>query len=302
MQAVDSVATHNETPERLLQRLEWRVLKRIDGRIQGDFRTLLYGNGIDVADLREYQAGDDVRHIDWNVTARMDTPYVRTYLEDRELTAWLLLDRSASMGFGPTDRTKGAVLNDLAIALARLLVRGGNTVGAILYDTTVEQVIEPRSGRNQVLRLTRALQQPTRSAGEATDLSGLLRAAHGSIRRRSLVMVISDFVSQPGWEKPLLALSQRHEVVALRLHDPRETELPDAGWLVVQDAETGELLSVDTSDRAFRERFASLAAQQSADIMAAAQRAKTDLHHVSTADDLVESLVRIASRRKMLRS
>ena len=286
------------SPERVLQRLEWKVLKRLDGRIQGDYRTLLYGSGIDVADLREYQAGDDVRHIDWNVTARMDTPYVRTYLEDRELTAWLLLDRSASMSFGPTDRPKGAVLIELAAALARLLVRGGNSVGAILYDNTVEQTIEPRSGRNHVLRLTRELMKPTVSTGAATDLAGLLVAAHRTIKRRSLVIVISDFVSQPGWERPLLTLGERHEVIALKLHDPRESELPDAGWLVVEDAETGELLSVDTSDPEFRRRFADVARQQSDDIAAAASQAGVDLHDVSTEDDLVATLVRIAHRRK----
>jgi uncharacterized protein (DUF58 family) len=290
------------TPERVLQRLEWRVLKRLDGRIQGDYRTLLYGSGIDVADLREYTPGDDVRHIDWNVTARMDTPYVRTYLEDREVTAWLLLDRSASMGFGPSDRPKEAVLTDLATSLARLLVRGGNAVGAILYDNAVEQTIEPRSGRNHVLRLTRALMKPAAPAGSATDLSGLLVAAHRTIKRRSLVIVISDFVSQPGWERPLLMLSQRHEVIALRLHDPRESELPDAGWLVVEDAETGELLSVDTSDPEFRRRFAEVARNQADEIAAAAKRARADLHEVSTADDLVATLVQIAARRKGRRS
>jgi uncharacterized protein (DUF58 family) len=289
------------TPNRevtLLQRLEFQVLKRLDGRIQGNYRTLLYGSGIDVADLREYQAGDDVRHIDWNVTARMDTPYVRTYLEDRELTAWLLLDRSPSMGFGPTERPKEQVLNELAISLARLLVRSGNLVGAMLFNATVEQTIPARSGRNHVLRLSQQLLKPSPNAGTATNLGSLLRTAHQSIKRRSLVIVISDFVSEPGWEKQLLLLSQRHEVVALRLHDQRETDLPDAGLIVVQDAETGELLSVDTSDAGFRQRFRAAALQQQAEIESAARRAGVELQSVSTEDDLVDALVRIASRRK----
>jgi uncharacterized protein (DUF58 family) len=286
------------TPERVLQRLEFQVLRRLDGRLQGDYRTLLYGSGIDVADLREYEAGDDVRHIDWNVTARMDTPYVRTYLEDRELTAWLLLDRSASMAFGPTDRPKEVVLTELATALARILVRGSNLVGALLFNNAVEQTIQPRSGRNHVLRLTSALLKPAAAAGSATNLTDLFVAAHRGIRRRSLVIVISDFVSEPGWERALQLLAQRHEVIALRLYDPRESELPDAGLIVVEDAETGELLSVDTSDQAFRQRFHEAAQQRDAAILAAARRAHVDMHDVSTEDDLVKVLVRVAEHRK----
>ncbi len=285
----------------VLQRLEWHVLKRLDGRVQGDYRTLLYGSGIDVADLREYQAGDDVRHLDWNVTARMDTPYVRTYLEDRELTAWLLLDRSASMGFGPTDRPKELVLTELAISLARLLSRGGNLVGAMLFNNTVEQTLQPRTGRNHVLRLTKELLKPAVNTGTSTDLSNLLRIAQQSIKRRSVVIVISDFVSEPGWEKPLLTLSQRHEVIALQLRDPRETDLPDAGLIVVQDAETGELLSVDTSDVEFRQRFRAAADAQQAGIAASAKRAGVDLHTISTEDDLVQALIRVATSRKQRR-
>src|SRR5262245_21629195 len=128
------------TPEQVLRRLDWRVIRRLDGLLQGDYRTLFYGSGIDFADLREYEPGDDVRHIDWNVTARTTTPYVRQYLADRELSAWLLLDRSASMGFGGMERTKEMVLTDLVATLARLLTRGGNRVGAILYENAVDRI------------------------------------------------------------------------------------------------------------------------------------------------------------------
>ena len=154
------MSTRVETPERLLRRLEWQVIRRLDGRLQGNYRTIFRGVGTDFRDLREYEPGDDVRHIDWNVTARMDTPFVRQYTEDRELTAWLLLDRSPSMGFGPIDRPKELVLTELATTFARLLTRGGNRVGAILFDNEVESTIPPRSGRNQVLALTRSLLQP----------------------------------------------------------------------------------------------------------------------------------------------
>ena len=291
-------SSHPTTPEGVLRRLEWRVVRRLDGRIQGDYRTLLHGAGIDVAGMREYEPGDDVRHIDWNVTARMDTPVIRTYHEDRELTAWLLLDRSASMAFGPIDRPKGLVLTELATSLARLLSRGGNRVGAILYNNSVEQTIPPRTGRNHVLHLTRELLRPPEPTGTSTDLAGLVIAGSRTIKRRSLVILISDFISVPGWERPLSLLSQRHEVVAIRLFDPREHELPDAGWIVVEDAETGELLSVDSSDQAFRRRFRQGAREREQATMAAARHARVDVYTVSTEDDLVSALVRIVELRR----
>ncbi len=169
-----------QTPEQLLHRLEWQVIRRLDGILQGSYRTVFRGIGTDFLDLREYEPGDDVRHIDWNVTARMDTPFVREYTEDRELTAWLLLDRSPSMGFGPIERPKEVVLCELATTFARLLTRGGNRVGAILFDDDVEELLPPRSSRNQVLALTRSLlRPPPPTNGAVTDLSAAARAGAG---------------------------------------------------------------------------------------------------------------------------
>jgi uncharacterized protein (DUF58 family) len=287
-----------QTPERVLRRLEWRVLRRLDGQLQGNYPTLLRGAGIDVTDLREYEPGDDVRHIEWNVTARLDTPHVRTYLEDRELTAWLLLDRSSSMGFGPTDRPKEAVLIEVAIALARLLTRSGNRVGAVLYNNAVERTIPPRNGRTHVLRLAHHLLQPPAPSRGSTDLAGLLRAGASVARRRSLIVVVSDFISAPGWERVMTQLTERHEVVAIRLIDPGELELPDAGIIVVEDAETGELLSVDTSDPEFRRRFHEVAAAREDELQALAKRAGVPLYEVSTDDDLVRALMRIVESRR----
>ncbi len=289
------------TPERLLHRLEWQVIRRLDGQLQGNYRTAFRGVGTDFLDLREYEPGDDVRHIDWNVTARMDTPFVRQYSEDRELTAWLLLDRSPSMGFGPIDRPKELVLCELATTFARLLTRGGNRVGAILFDNEIEDTIRPRSGRNQVLALTRNLLRPARSNGAITDLTGLLETALGTLRRRSLVVLISDFITAPGWERPLLQLTERHEVVAIRLLDPREYELPDAGVIVVEDAETGEQLVVDSSDAEFRHRLREAGEHREAELRAITRRAGVDICEVSTADDLVQVLVRIIESRKRRR-
>jgi uncharacterized protein (DUF58 family) len=277
------------------------VIRRLDGHLQGDYRTKLRGVGVDVADLREYEPGDDVRHIDWNVTARTDVVHVRTYLEDRELTAWLLLDRSPSMGFGPSERQKETVLIEMAVALARVLTRGGNRVGAILYNNVVERTIPPRNGRIQVLRLAHELLRPPTASTGSTDLRQLIEAGASVARRRSLVFVISDFISEPGWERSMNTLTERHEVIAIRLVDPRELELPDAGWLVIEDVETGELLSVDTSDPEFRRRFTDGAAARQAEIRELTRQAGTPLYDISTEDDLVRALVRMVESRRMQR-
>jgi uncharacterized protein (DUF58 family) len=286
------------TADRVLRRLEWQVIRRLDGRLQGNYRTLLRGHGTDFRDVREYETGDDVRHIDWNVTARMDAMYVRQYTEDRELTAWLLLDHSPSMGFGPVSRTKERVLCEVAATIAQLFVRGGNRVGAIVYDNDSLRTIPPRQGRNQVLTLLAELLRPLGGKGRVTDLRTLLDMAPKLIRRRSLVVLVSDFISEPGWERSLLRLTERHEVVAVRLVDRREYELPDAGLIVVEDAETGEQLTVDSSDPEFRRRLRAAGEDRERAVRDAARRAGVDLHVISTDDDLVAALVRIVDSRK----
>ena len=248
------------TPERILQRLDWQVIRRLDGLLQGDYRTLFYGTGVDFADLREYQHGDDIRYIDWNVTARMNYPYIRQYVEDREITAWFLLDLSPSVDFGSGQSLKRTMLIDFTTTLARLLTRHGNRVGALFYGGRIERTIPARGGRIQVLRLVNdLLKQPLLPKAPFTNLAPLLEGGMHSIKRRSLVFIISDFISLPGWERPLSLLSQRHEVLAIRLWDPREIELPDVGPILMEDAETGEQLYVDTHDKRFRQRFAEAA-------------------------------------------
>jgi uncharacterized protein (DUF58 family) len=298
------MATSTSAPERILQRLDWQVIRRLDGLLQGDYRTLFHGSGVDFADLREYQWGDDVRYIDWNVTARTNDPYVRQYVEDREITAWFLLDLSPSVDFGTaeSERLKRTVLIDFVTTLARLLTRHGNRVGAILYGSRVDRTIPARGGRIQVLRLINdLLAQPRLSAAPFTDLAPLLEAGHSSIRRRSLVFVISDFISAPGWERPLNQLTQRHEVTAVRLFDRREVELPDVGPLLMEDAETGEQLYVDTHDKAFRKRFLEASAQREATLKGAFRRAGVDAVSMSTDEDLVHAIVRMATLRRQRR-
>jgi uncharacterized protein (DUF58 family) len=288
------------TPEQALRRLEWLVLRRLDGRLQGDYRTLLRGQGTDFLGLRSYEWGDDVRHIDWNVTARTDELFVREFMEERELTAWLLLDRSRSMAFGAAGRTKERVLCELAGTFGQLLVRGGNRVGAIVHDGEQQWTIPPRQGRRQVLGLLEHLLEPA-PGGSATDLRKLLDAAAQLVRRRSLVVLISDFISEPGWERSLLRLTERHEVLAIRVVDPREYVLPDAGLLYVQDAESGEQLLVDSSDPALRQRLLAVAEQHDDAIRHGVARARVALHVVSTEDDLVGAFTRIAGSRKQRR-
>jgi uncharacterized protein (DUF58 family) len=294
-----SMPTTVSTPERILQRLDWQVIRRLDGLLQGDYRTLFYGYGVDFADLREYQPEDDIRYIDWNVTARMNTPYVRQYVEDREITAWFLLDLSPSIDFGTVQSLKRNVLIDFVTTLARVLTRHGNRVGAIFYDSHVEKMIPARGGRIQVLRLTNdLLKQPQLPRAPFTNLNPLLEGGLYSFRKRSLVFVISDFICAPGWERTLNLLNQRHEVLTVRLWDPREIELPDMGMVVMEDAETGEQMFVDTHDRKFRQRFEEAARQREAELGQAFKRAGVDALALSTEDDLVQAIVRFANLRR----
>jgi uncharacterized protein (DUF58 family) len=296
--------TAAQAPERILQRLEWQVIRRLDGLFQGDYRTLFYGNGVDFADVREYQPGDDVRYIDWNVTARMNAPYVRQYVEDREITAWFLLDLSPSVDFGTVliERAKRTVLIDFVTTLARLLTRHGNRVGAMFYGGRVDRTIPARGGRNHVLRLIDdLLKHPRMTAAPFTDLTPLLETGQRAIKRRSLVFIISDFISAPGWERPLNTLNRRHEVVAVRLFDPREVELPDIGPMLMEDAETGEQLYVDTHDRKFRRRFEEAARLRSGTLNEAFARSGVDAVSLSTDDDLVRAIARMAALRRRRR-
>ena len=295
------------SPEQLLQRLEWTVLRRLDGLLQGDHRTLWRGAGLDLADLREYQHGDDVRHIDWNVTARVQQVHVRQFTEDRDLTAWFLLDLSGSIDFGSADRTKLAVSEGFVAALARLLTRRGNRVGAVLYGHRVHGVLPPGSGRLQVLQLLRRMraapaQDKTPRSGQATDLALLLGHAETLIRRRALVFVVSDFISAPGWAVPLGRLARRHEVLAVRLYDPLELALPDVGLVTVEDAESGEQVLVDTQDPGFRQRFEAMALEQEHALREALGQAGVDTLELATNDDLLAALLRwLGLRRQRLR-
>jgi len=294
-----NMPTTAPTPERILQRLDWQVIRRLDGLLQGDYRSLFYGRGVDFADLREYQPEDDIRYIDWNVTARMDTPYVRQYVEDREIIAWFLLDLTPSVDFGTVQNVKRTMLIDFVTTFARLLTRHGNRIGAVFYGNRIDRTIPARGGRIQVLRIVNDLmKQPRLPRAPFTNLTPLLEGALHTIKSRSLVFILSDFICAPGWERTLNLLNQRHEVVAIRLWDPREVELPDIGLIVMEDAETGEQLYVDTHDKKFRQRFKAAAHEREATLTETFKRAGVDVLSLSTEDDLVRSIVRFAALRE----
>ncbi len=300
------MSTPLRDPENLLRRLEWTVLRRLDGLLQGDYRTLVRGFGLDLADLREYQYHDDVRRIDWNVTARLQTPYVREYHEEREVTAWFLLDLSPSVHFGNSGgsgaRGKHQVSAELVAVLARLLTRHGNRVGALFYGDSLDTVIPARTGRRHVLHLLHRMQsRPARARSAATNLGEFLQSASNIMRRRSIVFLVSDFISVPGWAAPLARLARRHEIVAVRLTDPLEHSLPDLGMLTMQDAETGEQLFVDTHDRGFRRRFAAAAGKREAEFRTVLQRCGIDALELSTDGEIVDAVLRFADLRKRRR-
>jgi len=302
-------------PDRLLHRLEWRVIRRLDGRVQGAYRTPRRGIGLDFAGLRPYVEGDDARHIDWNVTARLDEPQVREFNEDRELTTWLILDRSASMLVGGQGRGKHDVLAELALILARLLGRNGNRVGAILYDgapraqraavrsadAATTRIVPPRTGRDHALRIGRELDRTADSGAPATTNLAAMLDTVAPLARRCLVVVISDFIGTGEWQRPLIRLAHRNDVVALQVVDYADEALPEVGLIVVEDAETGEQLLVDSADPWFRARFRDGVDEREAGLRSGMRRAGVPLHRVDTRSDLVETLLKVITETQRRR-
>jgi uncharacterized protein (DUF58 family) len=318
----ESRTPESQTPERLLLRLEWRVVRRLEGRLAGGYRTVQRGGGTDLAGLRAYTEGDDARHIDWNVTARMNEPQLRVFNEERELTVWLVLDRSASMTVGQPGRGKHDVLSELAVLLARLFSRGGNKVGALLYDNGELRTLPPGTGRRHVLQLAARLAAADERSTQAeasgrgrrrrrnektaahrgtTDLSAMLDAVGRLARRRALIVVISDFIGEGDWERSLLRLGPRHEVVALRVTDAADDELPEAGLVVVEDAETGEQLVIDSSDPLLRARLRDAVEARQAGLTAGMRRAGVPVHRIGTEADLTAVLVDVISSTRRRR-
>lgn len=286
-----------QATDTILRRLDLPVMRRLEGLLQGDYKSPARGDGLDLADLREYQLHDDVRRMDWNATARQGTPFVREYLEDREIPVWLLLDMSPSMDFEGVSVSKHTVLTEFTTLICRLMLGKGNRAGAMIFSGAVDRTVPARGGRQQFLQILDAVARhhPGRSM---TDLGQVLKVADRAIRRRSLIFLVSDFISAPGWEKPLTLLAMRHDLIAVRLTDPLETHIPDLGFMTFQDAETGEQFFVDTHSREFRDRFGELADARDAALRATFEKAGVDVMELSTEDDVMDALMRFADMRK----
>lgn len=289
-----------ETPERVLRRLQFKIVRRLDGYFFGDYTGVFYGPSLDLAEVREYQPGDEIRRIDWNVTARMNRIFVRQYLEERELTAWLLVDLSPSMRFGTRRQLKRDSAIEFAGVAAYIVTRHGDKVGLMGFPGR-EAFVPPRGGRMHALRIIHVLEQAASwdAAPGGPDLGTSLRHLVRLLRRRSLVFVISDFLGPEGWEPAVRELSRRHDVIAVWIQDPAERELPDVGGLFVRDPETAEQLWVDTSDPALRKAYRELTGRQRSRVQTVVRTNRIDVLEVSTAEPLVEPLVRfIQSRRR----
>jgi uncharacterized protein (DUF58 family) len=254
---------------------------------------------MELAEVREYQAGDDVRHIDWNITARAAGPYVREAMAERALDAWLLLDLSASIEWGTARQRKRDLLTDFVAAVGQILLPHGHRLGALLFDAGPARIIPPAPGRHGMVRLLSSLQaQPRQARDGATDLAAALAHIAPLLRRRALVIVVSDFLVPVGWQTALGRLAARHEVVAVRLRDPREGSLPDVGLVTLEDPETGRQITVDTTDARLRARFAAAAEAQSARIVADLAACNVATLVLDTDADLLPPLVRFLTVRR----
>jgi uncharacterized protein (DUF58 family) len=250
-------------PAPALRALQIEVGRRLQGLLAGDYRSSRYGDGVELAQIRPYVAGDDVRRIEWNVTARMGEPHVRVNMAERVLVTWLLLDTSPSMHFGTADRRKADVADGVAFALGHVATRRGNRLGVVTFGDHDPTTLPPNQGRHGLLGLLGALQrEPELEQTGATSLGTAMRRTGALARQRGVVAIVSDFRGPLDWRKPLLQLMSRHEVLAVEIRDPREQELPDVGELWLVDPETGRQVRVDTRSRALRERFAEAAAEE----------------------------------------
>jgi len=285
-------------PEGLLRALDVSVGRRIEGLLAGDFRSTLLGAGSELALVRPYVPGDDVRRIDWNVTARTGEPHVRVDLAERVLVTWLVLDVSPSMHFGTADRRKADVAEGVAVAIGHLATRRGNRLGVVTFGGDEPQALPPRQGRAGLLGLLTALhRQQAETGGDGTSVGAAVGQAAGMARQRSLVVVVSDFRGPRDWRGRLLEVAGRHDVVAVEIRDPREQELENVGLLWLVDPETGRQLRVDTRSRRLRERFAAAAAAERGEV--ARTFSSVGARHVvlSTEGDWLRPLVAFLRRR-----
>jgi uncharacterized protein (DUF58 family) len=286
-------------PEALLRALDITIGRRMEGLLAGDYRSSLYGDGTELAQVRPYIPGDDVRRIDWNVTARTGEPHIRVQLAERVLVTWLVLDTSASMRFGTAERRKADVAEGAALAIGHVATRRGNRLGIVTFGDAKPRGLPARQGRMGLVGLLSALREESAADRLGPTSLGQALARTGALaRQHSLVVVVSDFRGPRDWRRPLLELAGRHDVLALEIRDPREQELPNVGALWLVDPETGQLLRVDTKSRRLRERFAAAASVERSEL--ARELASLGVRHLvlSTSGDWLRSLAAFLKRRR----
>jgi len=295
-----------QRPEEVLRRLQLTITRRLDGLLQGDYQALLPGLGSEPGDSREYQEGDDVRRMDWAVTARTTVPHVRDPVADRELESWAIVDCSASLDFGTANCEKRDLALAAVAAVGFMTTRTGNRFGALVVRPDGVTRIPPRSGRQPLMALLHRLATRERvDGGGATDLGAAITSHLVARSRRGLAVVVSDFLSAPGWDRPLTGLAARHQVLAVEVIDPRELELPNVGYLTLVDPETGRRMEIQTAKASIRQRYAEAAAAQRAEIATSIRRSGAQ-HLVLRTDrdwlrDIVDFVVSARRRRGSLR-
>jgi uncharacterized protein (DUF58 family) len=278
-----------------IRRLEIRTKGVVDNVFGGEYHSAFKGRGIEFAEVRPYQVGDDIRNIDWNVSARMDDTYVKVYEEEREQTVMLMVDISGSEDFGSQEKLKRDVAAEVCAVMAFSAVQNNDKVGLLLFTDQVEKFVPPKKGRRHVLRLIRDL-YAKEPASRDTDIGEALRYVTHIVRRRSILIVISDFLDE-GYDSMLRAVARRHDTVAVELADPRETELPDVGLVDLTDAETGETVTMDAGSEKARRAFQEAAdtrRRQTADLF---RRAGVGHVRIDTGPDFIEPLVAFFRRR-----
>ena len=261
----------------------------------GEYQTAFKGKGMAFSEVREYQPGDDVRSIDWNVTARYNAPFVKVFEEEREMTVMLLIDVSASGNFGTQEQFKRELATELSAILAFSAIKNNDKVGVIFFTDKVEQFIPPKKGKSHILRIIREVLafQPT---GKGTDIAGALEYFNSVIKKRSICFILSDFMTKE-FEKPLKIASKKHDLVALRIHDTREDTLPNIGLVTMQDAETEKMIFVDTSSKKVRDKFGKNRLQATEKLRKLLPASGVDLIDITTGTDYVKPLIKFFKTR-----
>ena len=271
--------------------------KLIDDQLSGDYHSTFKGQGVEFDEVRPYIPGDDVRTIDWNVTARTGSPYIKRFSEERELTVLFMVDVSGSQSYGSVRRSKAELAAEVTALLALTAIRNQDKIGLILFSDEIVKFIPPRKGRDSVMRLVREVLAAEDSAAGGTDIAGALKFLNGVQKRRAVVFLVSDFIGRGGCDKLLEATARHHDMVCVPVTDPAESELPDVGLVELEDSDTGELVLVDTSSRRVRREFAERAAAERDELKRFFMRAGIDVLPIDTSRPYIDEVRALFKRR-----